>query len=96
MAAVSDHTCGTTISIQVQPRASRTAVVSEHDDWLKVRVAAPPVDGAANSEIVNWLSKQLKVPKADIEFLSGERGRRKVALIHGLSVVEVRQALDLA
>lgn len=95
MAAVSKHDRGATISIQAQPRASRTEVVSEHDGWLKVRVAASPVDGAANTEIINWLSKQLKVPKADIEFLSGERGRRKVALIHGLSVAEIRQALGL-
>lgn len=96
MAVVSNHDRGATISIQAQPRASRTEVVSEQDGWLKMRVAAPPVDGAANAEIINWLSKRLKIPKADIELLSGERGRKKVALIHGLSVVEVRQALGLA
>ncbi|CAN5806590.1 DUF167 family protein YggU [soil metagenome] len=95
MDAVSSHVRGATTSIQVHPRAPRTEVVSEHDGWLKVRVAAPPVDGVANTELVNWLSKQLKIPKADIEFLSGERGRRKVALIHGLSVTGIRQALDL-
>ena len=95
MAAISSHERGVTISIQAQPRSSRTEVVSEQDGWLKLRVAGPPVDGAANDEIIGWLSKRTRVAKNQIEFLSGERGRRKVVLIRGVTADEVRQALGL-
>lgn len=95
MSAISNHERGATVSIHVQPRASRTEVVSMHEGWLKVRVAAPPVDGAANAAIIGWLSKRLKVPKSDIVFLSGERGRRKVILVTGVTATEVCAALGL-
>lgn len=96
MPAISNHERGVTLSIQAQPRASRTEVVSEQDGWLKMRVAAPPVDGAANAEINNWLSKKLTVPRGHIELLSGERGRKKVVLVHGVTAAEVSLALKLA
>lgn len=95
MSAISNHERGATVSIHVQPRASRTEVVFTQEDWLKVRVAAPPVDGFANAEIIGWLSKQLKVPKNNIEFLSGERGRRKVVLVTGVTAGEMCAALGL-
>lgn len=95
MPAIGKHARGATIAIQVQPRASRTEIVDGDGEWLRIRVAAPPVDGAANAEIVAWLGKRLKVPRSSIEFLSGERGRRKVALVTGVTAEEIREALDL-
>jgi uncharacterized protein len=92
---IAAHIRGASIAIQVEPRASKTKIVAEIDGWLKVRVAAPPVDGAANQEIVTWLSKQLKVPKGHIEILSGERGRKKVILVSGMSAAEVRGGIGL-
>lgn len=95
MPAIGTHDRGVTVALQVQTRASRTEIVGSEPDWLRMRVAAPPVDGAANAEIIAWLSKQLKVPRASVEFLSGERGRRKVLLIVGMTVEDVQVALRL-
>lgn len=95
MSSFTQHERGITIAFQVQPRASKTGIAGEQDGWLRLRVAAPPVDGAANSEIVAWLSKQLRVPKGDVEFLSGERGRKKVVLVHGVTMQQVRDGLGL-
>lgn len=96
MTAIQSAPNGVLILLHVQPRASRTEVSGEHDGRLKLRIAAPPVDGAANQEIVNWLSKQLKVPKRDVTIVSGERGRSKTVQVDGLSVSDVRALLGIA
>lgn len=96
MSAISKHARGTAIALQVQPKASRTEVVGVVGDLLKIRVAAPPVDGAANQELVNWFAKQLKVPKSAVQILSGERGRRKVVLIEGVDGATVKTALRVS
>ena len=92
---VSSHPRGVTISLHVQPKASRTEVVGRVGDSLKLRVAAPPVEGAANDEIVRWLSRLLRVPKSSIEIVSGDRSRKKVVLVTGIGTDEVLTALDL-
>lgn len=96
MKAISEHQRGTTIAVQVQPKASRTEVAGFAGDMLKIRVAAPPVDGAANAELVTWLAKQLKVPKAKVLILSGERGRRKVVLIEDVDARTVVEKLGVS
>ena len=80
------HECpeGLTIDLVVVPRASRTAVAGELDGRLKLQVAAPPVDGAANKQIVRFLSKKLKVGRSAVSIISGDTGRRKRVLIEGL------------
>ena len=65
------------LDCHVQPRASRTEVVGIHDARLKVRIAAPPVDYAANKALIAFLAKAFKVPKAQVELLSGATGRDK-------------------
>jgi uncharacterized protein len=96
MSAVSAGEEGVRIAVQVQPRASRTEVVGISGGFLKIRVAAPPVDGAANSELIQWLGKQLSVRKSDIRIMSGERGRKKVIYVHGVTVSTVNERLGLA
>lgn len=96
MTALTATAGGVLIALHVQPRASRTELAGEHDGRLKLRIAAPPVDGAANQEIVAWLSKQLKVPKREISIVSGERGRSKTVRVNGPGVGEVRSLLGLA
>ena len=59
------------------PRASRSEIVGEHNGALRVRIAAPPVDGAANEELIRTLSRAFKVPKRDIEILSGHASKLK-------------------
>jgi len=68
---------GLTISIRVIPRASRSEIVGMVEGTLKVRIAAPPVDGAANSEIIKLFSKTFGIAKSDIAIISGETSRNK-------------------
>jgi len=63
--------------VYVVPRASRSEVVGEHNGALRVRIAAPPVDGAANEELIRILAKTFGVPKSEISIVSGLKGRSK-------------------
>ena len=65
------------IDLSVSPNAKHTEVVGWHDGALRVRVAAPPVEGAANDAVRRWLSTTLGLPQADIELLRGTTSRRK-------------------
>jgi uncharacterized protein len=81
------------IRIRVQPRASRTEAVGPYGDALKVRLAAPPVDGAANEELVRWLSRRLRVSAARVRILSGDSSRSKVVEISDADAPTVQQLL---
>ncbi|NLD67475.1 MAG: DUF167 domain-containing protein [Limnobacter sp.] len=83
------------LRLAVQPGAQRTLVVGIHDGCLKLRVAAPPVDGRANDEILRWLSKLLAVPRAQLRIVAGESSRRKsVAIDDALDAATLVQALS--
>ena len=75
--------------VLVQPRASRTKVVGEHDGRLKIALAAPPVDGAANAALSAFLSDELGVRKSDVTLLEGDTGRRKRLAVRGVAPPEV-------
>ena len=83
------------IAVRAQPRASRTEIVGSHGNRLKVRVAAPPVDGAANRELEKLFAKVLGVPKSAVEVIHGATGRDKTVRIHGLDPAEARERLGL-
>jgi uncharacterized protein (TIGR00251 family) len=70
---------GVLLRLQIQPKASRTEVVGPHGEppRLKVRVAAPPVEGAANDVLVRFLAKKLGVPRSAVAILRGEAGKLK-------------------
>lgn len=74
-----------TFPVRVIPRASRSEVVGEHDGSLKVKLASPPVDGAANAELIKMLAKRFGVSRADVEIISGETSRNKRIKIKNLS-----------
>ena len=78
-----------TLDLLVQPRASRTRVVGEHDGRLKLQLAAPPVDGEANAALVEFLADALGVRKSEVEVLRGEAGRRKPVRIAGVAAAAV-------
>src|SRR5258707_585137 len=82
------------LHIYVQPRASRNEIVGMHGDALKVRLAAPPVDGAANEALVEFLAKVLRRPKTAIRIVSGATGRRKVVEIEGSTEEEIVSLLN--
>ncbi len=84
---------GVTLEILVQPRASRTRVVGEHDGRLKIQLAAPPVDGEANAELIEFLARRLGVRKAGVTIAHGETGRRKTVRVAGLGAAVARAAL---
>jgi len=90
---VEPHRDGTTIDLYVQPRAARSETVGLHDGALRLRITAPPVDGAANAEVVAFLAKELRVSKTRVELISGHRGRRKRLLVHDMQAEDVRAKL---
>ena len=73
-------------SVRVQPRASRTEIAGLHGTALKVRVHAPPVDGAANEAVVDLLARQLRIPRGNIRVVSGATGRSKMVEATGVGV----------
>ena len=84
------------LEIRVIPRAGRSGFAGLRDGALLVRLAAAPVDGAANDELIALLAKTLKIPKRDITIVSGERSRSKRIRIAGLgSRAGARQRLSL-
>lgn len=84
---------GVVVSFYIQPNASKTELVGEHNGSLKLKTKAPPVDGKANEEVIHFLSKLLKVSKSQIEILKGDKSRDKKVLIHSLSMDSVQAAL---
>lgn len=84
---------GVRLRLLVQPRSGRSEIVGILDGALKIRIAAPPVDGAANKALVVFLSKRLGVPKTDIFIAGGERGRRKSVLVQGMDLSSVTDRL---
>jgi uncharacterized protein len=84
---------GVILSVRVVPRARKTEIGGVRGEALLVRVAAPPVDGAANAALVDVLADALGVPRGAIEILSGDRGRHKRVAIAGVSPEHVRTRL---
>ena len=70
-------------TVRVVPRASRSSIMGEHDGALRVRVAAPPVDGAANEELVRVLARALRLPLRDVEITSGHTSKVKQVRARG-------------
>ena len=90
---VRDEAGGAVLEVLVQPRASRTRAVGEHDGRLKIQLAAPPVDGEANAALIAFLAGALGVRRADVAILRGETGRRKTIRVAGTTAAAVRAAL---
>jgi uncharacterized protein (TIGR00251 family) len=78
------------VSVHVQPRASRSEIVGLHGASLKVRLQAPPVDGAANDALVALLAERLGVPRRSIRVVGGATSRAKTVEIAGTTEASVR------
>ena len=79
-----EHTGATValiLALHVQPGAKRTEVAGTHGDALKIRLAAPPVDGKANAELLRFLADAFGVPRHAVTLLRGESSRRKTVRI---------------
>jgi uncharacterized protein (TIGR00251 family) len=78
-----------TFRVRVAPRASKSAVVGEHDGALKTRIAAPPVDGAANEELTRFLAKEFDVPARSVEIVSGHTSKTKLVRVRGAKTADL-------
>ncbi|MDQ3034273.1 MAG: DUF167 family protein [Myxococcota bacterium] len=76
--------------VRVVPRASRDAIVGEHDGALKIALTAPPVEGEANAALIALLAKKLGVAKRDVSLLRGEASRAKRVEVRGVDAAAVR------
>ncbi len=87
---------GIVLRIHVQPGAGRSAVVGRHGDALKVRVAAPPIEGRANEAARALLAEALGVSESDVELTSGQSSRTKRFRLNGLDAEEGEKRLRVA
>lgn len=86
---------GVKISLFVQPNAPKSEIIGPYNNALKIKIHAPPVDGKANTEIQNFLSKVLDISKSKIEILKGDKSKIKTVLIIGTTVTEIQEKLKL-
>jgi len=91
----SEDNRGLTFAVRVVPRASRSELVGEQRGALRVRIAAPPVEGAANKELIKLLSKSFKLPKNAVQIISGLTSRNKIVRIKGTDATRLQQLISL-
>ena len=82
-----------TLVVHVVPRARRTEVSGWHGDAIKVKLAAAPVDGAANAELVRFVAERVGVPQGAVTIASGATARRKTVAVEGVAADAVARAL---
>jgi uncharacterized protein len=82
------------LSLRVVPRAAKSIIAGRRGDAILVRLAAPPVEGAANTALIELLAKTFRVPRRAITIVSGERSREKRVAIEGLSAEELSARLS--
>jgi uncharacterized protein (TIGR00251 family) len=71
------------LTLHIQPGAKKTEIAGEHGDALKIRLAAPPVDGKANAALLSYLAQAFDVPQRQVTLKQGDTSRRKVVEISG-------------
>jgi len=86
---VTPHATGVRITVRVTPRASKSMIEGVKDGALRVRLAAPPVDGAANEALIRIIASALRVPRRDVSIARGQHGKTKVVDIHGVTPTDV-------
>lgn len=84
---------GVRLTLHIQPRASRSELAGIHGEAIKVRIASPPVDGAANRELVRFLAELLGVTRSSVAVIAGLGARRKTVLVQGLTVAVAAKRL---
>ena len=81
MLFIRKHSKGIVFQVFVQPRASKDMIVGLHGDRLKIKIAAPPVEGEANKRCIQFLAKCLSVPRSTLQIISGLSSRNKKILL---------------
>jgi uncharacterized protein len=85
---------GVRFRVRLQPRASRDEIVGVLDGALRIRLHAPPVDGAANEALVAFLADRLSVPRRDVRIVTGASSRMKTIEVAGVTAADVEQLVD--
>lgn len=85
---------GVVLTLHIQPGAKRTETAGLHGDALKIRLAAPPVDGKANDALIAFLAKTLGVSKSSVELVSGQTSRAKRVRVAGVTPTIAAGALS--
>ena len=94
MPYLTDIPAGAVLTLRIIPRAAKNSIQGQHGDALKVRLCAPPVDGAANTALIKFLSDTLSIPRARIQLLSGQTSRSKRVLLTGTKSNDIRGKLE--
>ena len=84
-----------TLTVRIVPRASRSEIAGYHDGALRIRVAAAPVEGAANRELIKFLSKTFRVPQNAVAIISGSNSKNKIIRITNPSAVTLAELSKL-
>ena len=82
------------LSVHVQPKASRTRIAGLHGEALKLCITSPPVDGKANAAVIQFFAKLFKIPKAAVTIASGEASRDKRIILAGVSLARAEAVLQ--
>jgi len=82
-----------TFDVRVVPRSSKSEIVGEHDGALKIKLKSPPVDGAANDELILLLSKELNVSRSAVEIISGQTSKTKRVRIESVDTAQIHAVL---
>jgi len=81
------------LTLYVQPRASRTRITGLHDGNLRLALTSPPVEGQANRQVISFLAKLFRIPKSAVTITGGEQGRTKRLRLSGISLGEAATIL---
>jgi len=82
------------LSVHVQPKASRTRIAGLHGDAVKLCITSPPVDGKANAAVIEFFAKLFKIPKTAVTIASGETSRDKRLVLTGISAAQAETVLQ--
>lgn len=82
------------ITLRVTPRSSKTGFKGKTGQCLKLQVKAPPVEGAANTECINFLARTFQVPKTAVRIIRGHKNREKVLEMDGITLEQATAILE--
>ena len=95
MIQFSEDNRGLTFAVRIVPRASRSEIAGEQSGALRVRIAAAPIEGAANQELIKLLAKSFKLPKSAVQIISGSTSKNKVVRIQGVDATKLQQLISV-
>jgi uncharacterized protein len=93
MVEINEEKSSVSFTVRVVPRSSKSGIVGEHHGAIKVKLKAPPVDGAANDELISLLAKELGVSRSEVEITSGQASRTKRVRIGNANTSRIRSIL---